>query len=395
MNKMFRLSQLADRLEGQKMFQILEEAQSMEAEGRKIVHLEIGDPDFESPPAAIEAAVHYLRTGHTHYVGSCGLEVFRKQAAEMTFKSRGFRPDIRQILVTPGANIQIYLAIATLVDPGQEVIIFDPSFVSYRSILQMCGVRIKAIPLREDRNFSVDPEELSRNITTSTRMVIINSPHNPTGSVLDRSVVNEVFAIAEKHNLYLLSDEVYGRMVFNDELTEFASPATIDECQERTIIVHSFSKSYAMTGWRIGAVTAPAPIIKKMALLLETITSCVSPFIQLAAVHAMTDGNDYVEKMMNEFRQRRDLIVSGLNEIDGVSCIAPGGTFYAFPNIRGTGVTSECLSERLLKEAGVATCPGNYFGPSGEGYIRLCFAASRADILLGLDRMKNFLNSYL
>jgi len=382
------LSDIAGGLRGQKMFQVLAEAKSLEREGRDIIHLEIGDPDIASPPHVVEAAYAALQAGHTHYVESSGLIEFRQRAAKMTLKSRGFEPEIDQILVTPGANIQLYLAVACTVNPGDEVVITDPCFVSYRSIIELCGGRVVTVPLREENAFRIEPDDLRRAITPRTRLIIINSPHNPTGSVMSQDDMKAIFEIAVAADVYLLSDEVYGRMVYEDEINRFASPSVYDQCRERTLIVHSFSKSYAMTGWRIGAVTGPADLIHRMGLLLETVTSCTSPFVQYAAIEAMSASQDYVTEMISTYRKRRDLIVAGLNDISGISCLSPGGAFYAFPNIQGTGMSSEEFSAYLLNDGGVATCPGNFFGDAGEGYVRFCFAKSEEQISKALDRMR-------
>ena len=388
---MKHLSSIARNLQGQKMFQILAEANKLKREGIDVIHLEIGDPDFDSPPNVIDAAKRALQNGHTHYAVSAGMEEFREAAAKMTKRSRGFLPHINQILVTPGANIQIYLAIACTVNPGEEVIITDPCFVSYTSIIELCGAKAVKVPVYEKNEFRIDPDDLRKAVTKNTRMIIINSPNNPTGAVMNEDDIRAIYQIAEDSDTYLLSDEVYGRMVYHDDKTGFFSPSIYDQCKTRTIIVHSFSKSYAMTGWRIGGITGPEQVVNRMALLLETITSCVSPFIQLAAIEAMTASQDYVDNMIQAYRQRRDLIVAGLNEIDGLTCLMPGGAFYAFPNITGTGFSSEEFSHFALHEAGVATCPGNYFGTAGEGHVRLCFANSAENIAEAISRIKQAL----
>lgn len=385
---MKHISDIAKKLQGQKMFQILAQAKELEKKGVDVIHLEIGDPDFSSPPHVIEAACDAIHNGHTHYAISTGLEEFRLAAANMTYRSRGFLPSVNQILVTPGANIQIYLAIACTVNPGEEVIITDPCFVSYISLIELCGAKAVKVPLHEKNGFRVDPDELRKVVTNKTRLIIINSPNNPTGSVMDENEMRMIYEIAEESDLYLVSDEVYGRMVYKDDGVKFASPSIYDHCKIRTIMLHSFSKSYAMTGWRIGGVTGPEEIIGRMALLLETITSCVSPFIQLAAVEAMVSSQDYVDNMIDIYKIRRDIIVQKLNEIEGISCIKPGGTFYAFANITGTGFSSEEFSEFALTKAGVATCPGNYFGESGEGYVRFCFANSTENVIEAMERIK-------
>jgi aspartate/methionine/tyrosine aminotransferase len=364
----------------------------MEKNGINVIHMEIGDPDFASPPNVVKAACDALTDGHTHYTISSGMEQFRNASARMTARSRGFLPSIDQILATPGGNVQIYLAIACTVNPGEEVIISDPCFVSYASIIELCGAKPARVPLYETNEFKLDPADLRKAVTRNTRMIIINSPQNPTGSVLGEEDIKEVYQIADDADLYLLSDEVYGRMVYADAQTRFFSPSVFDQCRERTLIVHSFSKSYSMTGWRIGAITGPEEVVRRMALLLETLTSCVSPFIQIAATEALTGSQQYVDEMILAFRRRRDLIVAGLNEIKGIRCLKPGGAFYVFPNITGTGFSSEGFSKYVLENAGVATCPGNYFGRAGENYVRFAYANSEKNIAEAIQRIKTILN---
>ncbi len=340
---MRRLSEKAINLEGQRMFQILAKTKDIERAGKEVIHFEIGDPDFNTPVNIIKSACTSLRKNHTHYTTSSGLLEYREVAAETTRKSRGFKPTVNQILVTPGANVQIFYAVACAVNPGEDVIIIDPAFVSYNSIIKFLGVNPVKVPLYEENQFRLDPDDVEKAITKNTRMIIINSPHNPTGSVMTENEIRRIYEISEKYDVYLVSDEVYARMIYQDEETKFASPSKYDECKIRTIVVHSFSKSYAMTGWRIGAVTGPEDIISKMALLLETTTSCVSPFIQEAAMSALIGSQRPIDEMVNKFRQRRDLIVDGLNSLPGIKCIKPKGAFYAFPSIRGTGYTSEAV----------------------------------------------------
>jgi aspartate/methionine/tyrosine aminotransferase len=316
---------------------------------------------------------------------------YKEIAAEITKRSRGFKPKVAQILVTPGANVQIFYAVACAVNPGEEVIISDPAFVSYNSIINFLGVKPVKVPLFEDNQFRLDPDDVEKAITDKTRMIIINSPHNPTGSVMTEDETRRIYEIAEKHDIYLVSDEVYARMIYKDAETCFSSPSKYDECKVRTIVVHSFSKSYAMTGWRIGAVTGPEDIIAKMGLLLETTTSCVSPFLQEAAIEALTGSQKAIDDMVVNFRQRRDLIVDGLNTIPGISCIKPKGAFYAFPNIKKTGYTSEQFASLIIEKAGVAVCPGNYFGEHGEGYVRFCYANSPENIRKGIEKIRKVL----
>jgi aspartate aminotransferase len=385
-----KLSTVAQGLVGQKMFQIMDRARQLEAEGREIIHLEIGDPDFASPPSAIEACKKALDSGYTHYVSSYGDVELRRAGAKLIERSRGFHPDIQQIVVTAGANVQIYYVVACTVDPGEEVIILDPSFVSYEAIIRVVGGVAVKVALREKNGFEPDVSEVEAAITSKTRLIIVNSPHNPTGVIYSRKTMEGLYKLAVKHDLFLLSDEVYGRMVFSDSTTQFFSPSVFDHCREHVVICHSLSKSYSMTGWRIGALTAPEFLARKIALLLETTSSCVAPFIQQGAIGALIDGNAYSEFMINEYRARRDLMISAVNEMPGVHCNTPQGTFYAFANIAETGYSSEGFSDLLLDRLGVATCPGNYFGETGEGYVRFCFARSTREIDEAAERLRGF-----
>lgn len=395
-----KLSILANDLTGQKMFQIMDRARKLESGGREIIHLEIGDPDFQSPSAAIEACKKALDEDDTHYVSSYGLEDLRKIGAILTDRSRGFRPDIDQIVVTAGANVQIYYVVSCCVNPGEEVIVFDPSFVSYEAIIRVVGGISVKVQLHEKNGFEPEISEVEAAITPKTRLLIVNSPHNPTGVVYSAKTMKSLYDLAVKYDLFLLSDEVYGRMVFKDSTTPFFSPSIYDKCRERVVICHSLSKSYSMTGWRIGALTAPVFLARKIALLLETTSSCVAPFVQRAAIAALVNSNTYAEKMVEEYRARRDILVKAINAVPKITCQLPQGTFYAFANITKTGFSSEEFSEFLLNELGIATCPGNYFGPSGEGYIRLCFAQSLdklyrvEQLLMGFAWGRNSKTSY-
>ena len=388
---MKNISKAAKALEGQKMFQILAEAKDLEKQGKEIIHFEIGDPDFKTPSNIIEKCVESLRNGETHYTKSTGLDSYIDASIKRSKMSRGFSPSPKQILVTAGANIQIYYALACITDPGDEVITVDPCFVSYKSIMKFLGINAKFIQLEEKNNFKLNPNDLDRLITSITRAILINSPHNPTGAVMSEDEIREIYDIAEKNDVYLLSDEVYGRMVYeNNTNVKFFSPSSIDHCKVRTIIIHSLSKSYAMTGWRIGAATGPEEVIEKMALLLETTSSCVSPFIQNAAAEALSSDQYEIDAMINSLRIRRDKMVDLINKINNVSCITPDGAFYIFANIKKTGLTDVEFVDEMLKNVGVALCPGSFFGKSGEGYVRFCFANSLENIEKGLRKIINY-----
>jgi aspartate aminotransferase len=387
---MSKFSKVSENLMGQKMFQILAQAKNLEKQGKDVIHLEIGDPDFNTPQNVKDAACNAIQNNHTHYTISQGLEEFRQQSAKKINQSRGFLPSVEQILVTPGANIQIYLTLIAVADPGDEIIITDPCFVSYISIINLLNLVPVRVPLREENNFRLSPDDLKNAVTKKTKLVIINSPNNPTGSVINKDEMKSIYEIAEKNDIYILSDEVYGRLVY--EKGEFLSPSSFDHCNERVIVAHSLSKSYAMTGWRIGALMGPKNVIKRMTLIQETITSCVSPFIQIAAIEAMHGPQTEVDEMIKKIKSSRDILVSGLNSIEGISCINPGGAFYAFPNVSGLKMNGLEFSDYLLRESHVATCPGVYFGDAGKDNVRFCFATSDIKIRGAIERMRLLFN---
>jgi aspartate/methionine/tyrosine aminotransferase len=390
---MIELSRAAHRLKGQQMFQILDRVREMEMNGQDILHFELGDPDFDTPQNITQAACNSLKRGETHYAPSGGIREIKEAAAVVTLASRGFRPRLDQLLVCPGANVMIYYAIACAVNPGEEVIVPDPGFVSYFSIMSYLGVTPVRIPLLEKNEFRMNPVDVAKAITDKTRMIIINSPSNPTGALMTEHEIRDIYEIARERNIFLLSDEIYARMVYPAEGVKFFSPAGLDQCATNTIVVNGFSKSYAMTGWRLGVVTGPDELISKMNLLLETTTSCVSPFIQMAGVEALTGSQDMIYKMIEEYRKRRDIMVAGLNSLPGISCINPKGAFYVFPNIRNTHLTSSEFCEVMLEKAGVSLTPGPVFGDNGEGYVRLCYVNSIENIRKGIKRMEKVLKS--
>jgi len=381
-----KLSKTASNIDGQPMFQILDSIKKLENEGKEILHFEIGDPDFETPENIIDAAHNAMKNGFTHYTSSFGLIDFRQKICEATENSRGFKPDINQVLVTPGANIAIYYAVLCLVDSGYEVIVPDPGFPTYYSIIKMCGTHPVRVPLKEENGFRMNPNDVEKAITEKTRLIIINSPQNPTGSVMTKDEQNAVYEIAEKNDVYLYSDEIYARMIYDN--AEFYSTSINDKCLERTIISNGFSKSFAMTGWRLGAVIGPTDVIERMGILLQTTSSCVSPFIQKAGIEAISGDQTAVKKMLSEYQSRRDMLLDGLNSIDGISCIQPGGAFYVFANIKKTGMSSEEMANYLLTDAGVAVLPGTNFGKFGEGYIRLCYATDKDSIIKAIEQIK-------
>ena len=372
------------------MFKTLDKVKKLESEGKNIIHFEIGDPDFQTPQNIISAAANALNDGMTHYTSSYGLMEFREIICETTEKSRGFKPKIEQVLVTPGANISVFYAITCLVDPGYEIIVPNPGFPTYYSIIKMCNTIPVPIELKESNSFRMNPEDIEKKITDKTRLIIINSPQNPTGSVMTKDELKKTYDIAKKYDLYLYSDEIYARMMYDN--TEFHSPSIYDKCNERTIISNGFSKAFAMTGWRLGALIGPETIIERMAALLETTSSCVPPFIQKAGIEAIKGDQAPVKQMYNEFKQRRDILVDGLNSIRGISCVKPSGAFYVFANIKDTNMSSEEFADYILEDASVAILPGTDFGKFGEGYVRLCYATNQTNILEALKRIKTSLD---
>lgn len=383
---MKHLSVAANNLEGQPMFKVLDKVQRLERSGREILHFELGEPNFDTPPNIIEAACNALKAGETHYASSMGLYSFREIVQKTTERSRGFKPEIDQILVTPGANAIIYLAVSCLVNPGEEVIVPDPGFPTYYSAIKYCGAVPVSVPLYESNRFRMNPEDLRKRITSKTRLIILNSPSNPTGAVMTPEEIDEVARIAEEQDIYLLSDEIYARMVF-DGGNHFHTPARLDQCKERTIIINGFSKAFAMTGWRLGVAIGPKEVIEKMGLVVQTIVSCVPPFIQLAGIEAIKGDQTLIEKMMAEYQKRRDILVAGLNNIPGIKCIKPEGALYVFPNIAGTGMTSEEFADFALEKAGVALLPGNNFGEHGQGFVRLCYVNTLENIELAIKKL--------
>ncbi len=369
------------------MFKILAKVQQLEKEGKDIVHFEIGDPDFSTPQNIVRAACDSIQRGETHYTNSYGDIEFREAICKATEASRGFRPTMNQVLVCPGANIIIYYAISCLVEPGDEVIAPDPGFPTYYSAIKFCSAKAVPVPLKEENAFRMNPDDVRKRITDRTRLIIMNSPQNPTGSVMTAEEISQMADIAEEKDVFLLTDEVYSRMMF-EKIAKFSTPSIRDKCQKRTILLNGFSKAFAMTGWRLGVAIGPEDVIEKMSLLLQTTSSCVSPFIQKAGLEALRGDQSEVNKMMAEYKARRDLLVDGLNKVPGMRCLKPGGAIYVFPNITGTGLTSDQFAEYALDKAGVAVTPGSSFGKAGEGYVRLCYATSRERISEGIRRLQ-------
>ena len=372
-------------------FEVLARARALEATGRRIVHLQIGEPDFETAPHVIEAGIKALRDGFTHYGPTAGLPVARDAIARYVSRTRGIDVSPDSVIVTPGGKPVIYYSILAILDRGDEAIIPDPSFPIYESVVRYVGATPVPVPLDYDRDFRFDPDEMRRRITPRTRLIVLNSPHNPTGGVLTPSDLEAVADMAREHDLWVLSDEIYSRLVYDDGAGGRAhhSIACLPGMRDRTIILDGFSKAYAMTGWRLGYGIAPASILPHLVRLQVNVASCTASFVQIAGAAALDGPQDRVDDMVAEFEARRTLVVDGLNEIDGVECRDPGGAFYAFPRIDVPGMTAKQVADSLLHEEGVAVLSGAAFGANGEGFLRLSFANSRSELVEGLARIRH------
>jgi len=384
---MKKLSRITDGLIGQPMFALLAQAKEMERVGRRIIHFEIGDPDFDSPKHVIEAAKNSLDNNMTHYTNSMGMMEFREAIAEYTNSHYGFKPQINQILVCP-ANAIIDFTVRCVADAGDEIIHPDPGFPTYHSVIAYNGMKAVGIQLKEENSFRMDPEDIRKNITNKTRLIIINSPQNPTGAVMRKDEIAQIAKIAQEHDIYLLTDEVYSKIIYSGQ---HYSPAIYDRCRDRTIILNSLSKAYSMSGWRLGYALGPQKLIEKMGLLLQTILSCLPGFTQVGGIATLSGDQSFLPGRMEILKQRRDVLIKGLNALPDLTCLVPEGAFYVFANIKKTGMTSDEYSRNLLAESGVCVLPGNCFGKFGEGYVRLCYASSSVKLIQeALDKMKLF-----
>ena len=379
-----RLASRMQRLGTETAFVVLAKARALEAQGRDIVHLEIGEPDFDTPTHVVEAAVTALYKGYTHYGPSAGLNELRAVIAQQSSKEHGqtFTPD--QVVVTPGAKPIMYYVITALIGEGDEAIYPNPGFPIYESMINFMGGKAVPIPLREQNDFRLDVNELESLITPNTRLIIVNSPQNPTGGVLTRSDLEAIAKLSIKHDIPVLTDEVYKHFIYDGE---FFSLASVPGMAEHSIILDGHSKTYAMTGWRLGWGVMPLDLAKQVATLQTNAVSCTASFIQRAGLAALTGPQDSVTIMVNEFKRRRDLVVKGLNSIKGISCREPKGAFYVFPNITQTGKDSRFMADYLLNDAGVAVLSGTAFGEYGEGFLRLSYANSYANLEKALDRI--------
>ena len=380
-----QLARRMSRLGTETAFEVLNKARALERQGKSIIHLEIGEPDFDTPPNVVEAAVDALHKGWTHYGPSAGLPDLRQALAEYVSRTRGVKVTPDEVVVVPGGKPIIFFSILSLVDDGDEVIYPNPGFPIYESMINYVGGRAVPIALREERAFSLDVNELAALISNRTKLIIINSPQNPTGGVLSRRDIEQVAKVIGDRNIMVLSDEIYSRLLFDGG--EHFSIMSVPGMRERTILLDGFSKTYAMTGWRMGYGVMRADLAAHMTRLMTNSNSCTASFTQVAGIEAIRGDQSSVDQMREEFQRRRDIVVAGLNKIKGFSCRMPKGAFYVFPNITKTGWPSKKLADALLDEAGVACLSGTSFGAFGEGYLRFSVANSVENIQLALDRI--------
>ncbi|MDZ7362107.1 MAG: pyridoxal phosphate-dependent aminotransferase [candidate division KSB1 bacterium] len=379
-----------ERLGTETAFEVLGRAKALEAQGRKIIHLEIGEPDFDTPLFIREAAREALKRGRTHYTPAAGIPELRQAICDEVQRRRGVTVRPENVVVTPGAKPIIYFPLTALIEDGDEVIYPNPGFPIYESVIEFVGGKAVPLHLKEENEFRVDLNELESLLTPRTRMIIINSPQNPTGGILTRDDVRAIAAIARSKNLLILADEVYKNIVYEHEHASILSePGML----ERTILLDGFSKTYAMTGWRLGFGVMPAALAQKVEQLMINSNSCTTTFVQDAGVAALRGPHDEVDAFVREFKKRRDLMVDGLNQIKGVRCLKPGGAFYCFPNISRLPMSSKQLADLLLNEAGVAVLSGTAFGKFGEGYLRLSYANSLENIQEALRKMKQVIEA--
>jgi len=378
-----QLARRMSRLGTETAFEVLNKARALERQGKSIIHLEIGEPDFDTPANVVEAGIEALRQGWTHYAPSAGLPELRQALAEYVSRTRGVKVASDEVVVVPGGKPIIFFTILALIDEGDEVIFPNPGFPIYESMIHYVGGRAVPIPLREDRDFSLDVNELASLISDRTRLIILNSPHNPTGGVLQRRELEQIAEIIGDRNLMILSDEIYSRLLFDGG--QHFSIMSVPGMQERTILLDGFSKTYAMTGWRMGYGVMRPDLAGHVTRLMTNSNSCTASFTQVAGIEAIRGEQSSVDHMRGEFQRRRDMFVTGLNNIKGFSCRMPKGAFYVFPNITKTGWKSKPLADTLLEQAGVAALSGTAFGEFGEGYLRFSVANSLEHLQQALE----------
>jgi aspartate/methionine/tyrosine aminotransferase len=376
------------RLGTETAFEVLAKARALEAQGRDIIHLEIGEPDFDTPPSVVHAGLSAMQRGETHYTPSAGIAELREAIASHLNRTRHLSVDSGQVIVTPGAKPIMFYAMLALLDAGDEAIYPDPGFPIYASMISFAGAKGVPLKLREKDAFNPDIDELKTLVTDRTKVIVINSPENPTGGVLSPNVLKEIAQIARARDLWVLADEIYAEIMYEGS---HHSIMREDGMAERTILLDGFSKTFAMTGWRLGYGVFPWPLVDPVAKLVTNSVSCTAAFTQRAGAAALTSRPPEVAEMVKAFRERRDAMVTGLNKIDGITCREPKGAFYVFPNITGLGLgDSVTVQERMLHEAGVATLSGTAFGAGGEGYLRLSYANSLKNLQAAVGRIREW-----
>ena len=388
-----RLASRMSRLGTETAFEVLNRARALEKQGKEIIHLEIGEPDFDTPANIIEAAVGALHKGWTHYGPAAGLPELRQTIADYVSRTRKIPVASEEVVVVPGGKPIMFFTILALIDEGDEVIYPNPGFPIYESMIDYVGGRAVALPLREERDFSVDVKELASLITDRTKLIILNSPHNPTGGMLTRKDILEIAEAIGNRNIMILSDEIYSRLIYDGN--EHFSIMSVPGFKERTILLDGFSKTYAMTGWRMGYGVMRPDLAAQVARLNTNSISCTASFTQMAGIEALRGDQSSVDRMSDEFKRRRDVFVAGLNQIKGFSCRMPKGAFYTFPNITKTGWPSKKLADALLEQAGVACLSGTAFGKYGEGYLRFSVANSLENLNKALAKIEEWVGKNL
>lgn len=386
---MIKFAERMSRLGTESAFEVLAKAKAIEATGKDVIHLEIGEPDFDTPDNIREAAAKAIWDGYTHYCPAQGIPELRKAIADVCGKDKGLDVKPEQVVVTPGAKPIMFFSMLALVNEGDEVIHPNPGFPIYESVIEFLGAKAVPVKLEESKEFCFDADNLAKLVTPKTKMIVINSPQNPTGGVLCREDLEAIAALAIKHNIWVLTDEVYCKLIYEgDHISIGALPGM----REHTIVLDGYSKTYAMTGWRLGYGIMPEGLAAALTQLQINATSCTCTFSQVAGIEGLTGDQSASQKMVAEFKRRRDVIVDGLNRIPGIKCLRPKGAFYVFPNIQGTGMRSQELADLLLNEASVAVLPGTAFGSFGEGYLRLSYANSVENIEKALERIERTLS---
>ena len=388
-----KLASRVENLKSEGAYAVMTRAQALEADGRHIVHLEIGQPDFDTFSHISKAGIEAIQAGQTRYNPPAGIPDLRQVIAEQAGIQRNISIDTEQVVIGPGAKPGLFFPTLAIVEPGDEVIYPDPGFPTYPAMIEVAGGIPVPAPLLEDNNFSFDLEALEKLFSERTRLIIVNSPGNPTGGVMPLEDLEHLAAITADQGIWILSDEIYSRLDYSG--IGIPSISELPGLLERTIIVDGFSKTYAMTGWRLGYGIMPESLAARVELLLTHSIGCTATFTQYAGIEALTANQDVVSSMVKDYQQRRDRLVSGLNSIPGVSCQVPRGAIYAFPNVSSFNIPVRQLADRILNEAGVAVLPGTDFGQNGEGYLRLCFAASHQEIDTALERISNFISRKL